>query len=122
MAGSFYIITMTITTDTSVTSGIQLLDRPAIWSLEIPTMAIWCKTATCNVRLEGSTDGTVFRPIGYSNNPATATSGFKNWEAAADQPSQFVICEAAQFPPYIRVSVTQTSTASAEFRLVGKLI
>lgn len=122
MAGVFYVHTMTLATDTTVTSGIQLYDKCVLWSLEVPTMTAWCVTATCNVRLEGSTDGTTYRGIGYSNNPATSTSGYRDWEVAVDTTSAFVICEAAQFTPYVRVATTNTATVATEFKLVGKLI
>ena len=122
MAGVFYVHTMTMATDATVTSGVQLYDKAVLWSLEVPTMSAWCVTATCNVRLEGSTDGTTYRPIGYSNNPSTATSGFKNWEVGGDTSTAFVICEAAQFTPYVRVSTTNTATVAVAFKLIGKLI
>lgn len=124
MAGTFYIHTATLATDTSKTSALNIqYDRPVLWALEVPTMSVWCKTATCNIRLEGAaTETGTYRTIGYSNNPATATSGFKAWEVAGDSNSAWIICEAAQFLPFVKVSVTNTSTASTEFRLVGKTI
>lgn len=120
--GVFMIYTMTITTGNTTTSGIQLFDRNAIWALVVPSYSSWCVTATCNVRMEGSLNGSTFYGIGYSNSPATATTGFQNWEVAADAGGKMVICEAAQFTPQLRISVTNTATAAAEFYLIGKLI
>jgi hypothetical protein len=117
----FYIYTCTLAIGATLTSGINIgNDTPSIWAIGIPTYTAWCVTATCNIRLSGSHDNVTYRPIGYSNNPSTSSSGFKNWEAAADAGNTYVICEAAQFTPYIKISTTNTATVAVEFIVIGK--
>ena len=96
-----------------------------IFGIVVPTNTVWCGTTTCNVRLNmaltpSGTAGQTFYEIGYSNNPSTATSGFKAWEAGADTSAKLVICEAAQFARYVKVSLTQTATVSVTFHIVAR--
>lgn len=96
----FYIYTLTVGVNAlSSTSGLNIgNDRPTLWAMEVPSYTAWCITATCNVKLMGATtENGTYRSIGYSNNPATTTSGFRAWEVPADGSNAMVMCEAAQF-------------------------
>lgn len=124
ITNTFYIYTLAVGANAlSSTSGLYIgNDRPTLWSMEVPSYTAFAITATCNVKLLGSVDDITYRVIGYSNNPSTATSGFRAWEVPADGSNAFVLCEAAQFVPYVKALLTNTATVAVEFRLVGKPI
>lgn len=126
LANTFYIYTMTILTNAKSSTSFTYIgnDRPTIWSLMVPTATAYCITGTCNVRLQGSVDGVTPFTIGYSNNPATTSSGYRAWEVpqALGFDNAMVICEAAQFSPWIMPQITNTATVTVALTLVGKPI
>lgn len=79
-------------------------------------------TASGDITSQQSTDdGTTWSTIGYSNNPATATSGFEQWDCGADSWGNTVMCEAALFATDFRVKfATAATTASEVYILLGK--
>lgn len=103
-------------TGVSVTSAFTVPAEFTHFAVYIPPSTGWCATTTCNVRIQGSTsiDGTYY-DVGYSNNPATSTSGYALWEApsSAAVSGGFVICEALQFVPFARLRFTNTATVVA---------
>lgn len=126
ITNSFYIYTLPVGVNAkSSTSGVYIgNDRPTIWSLMVPTATAYCITGTCNVRLLGATADGTYGAIGYSNNPATVTSGFRAWEVpqALAVDNAMIICEAAQFTPWVKVQITNTATVAVDFVLIGKPI
>jgi len=80
----------------------------------LPAGSSYFATEVVNCRMQGSPDnGTTWHTIGYSNNPATATTAFTPWEAPQDAWGSACICEAALFAPYVRLTFTATATAAA---------
>lgn len=124
ITNGFYIYTVPVAVNAkSSTSGVYIgNDRPTLWAMQVPTATVWCITATVNVTLLGSIDDVNYRQVGYSNNPATATSGFRAWEVPQGGDNAFVICEAAQFMPYVKIQITNTATVAVDFTLIGKPI
>lgn len=117
MAAFKKIVAATIATDGSVTSGFHVPGEFSHFSVMIPTATAWCVTATCQIRILGADSATgTYREIGYSNNPATATSGFRAWDTGGDGSGKLVICEALQFAPgFAKIQAVNTATASTEF-------
>lgn len=84
----------------------------------LPAGSSFFATEIVNTRIQASPDkGTTWFTVGYSNNPGTATSGFKPWEAAQDSWGSASICEGALFAPYVRFDFTATATAAADVYL-----
>lgn len=115
-------MTATITTDASHTGSVDLgsgeFNRFAI---QFPSTNPL--TASADITCQQSTDGgTTWSTIGYSNNPATATSGFEQWDCGADSWGNTVICEAGLFAAgSFRVKFATAATTSSEvYILVGK--
>ena len=110
------VYTMTITTGNSITSSLDL--GQGEWTriaIAYPQFTSVFSTEAVNGRIMGAaTAGGTFYTIGYSNNPATSTSGFQAWEAAKTSGGSMVICEAAPFSPVIKLSFTATATVAAE--------
>ena len=114
--GRINIYTTSINIGASVSVGVNLgngeFNRFAV---ALPQVTSVFTTEAVNCRLHGSPDqGTTYFTVGYSNNPATATSGFRAWEAAVLAWGSMVICEAGLFTPYARLSFTATATAAGE--------
>lgn len=85
------------------------------FAVALPAGSSFFSTEVVNCRIQGSPDeGTTWYTIGYSNNPATASTGFTPWEAAQDAWGSMVICEGALFAPYVRLDFTATATAAAD--------
>ena len=77
-------------------------------------------TETVDITFQGSVDGgTTWHTIGYSNNPSTATSGFRAVEAPQDCWGSAVICEAALFATDFRVKFSSAATAGTTHYLVA---
>jgi hypothetical protein len=110
--------------NTSLTSAFPISGGFSHFAIMIPAAAGFCATATCNVRVLGSDSQTgTFYPIGYSNNPATTTSGFALWESAGSCAvgGAIVICEALQFSPgWAKLQFVQTATAASGFKILGR--
>lgn len=117
------VYTMSIDSGDAVSAGIDLgkgeFNRYAV---ALPQVTQVFSTEAVNARMQGSPDeGTTYFTVGYSNSPATATSGFNPWEAAQDAWGSMVICEAAVFAPHVRLSFTATATAASEcYLFAGK--
>jgi hypothetical protein len=118
------IYTMSIATGASVSEGLNIGNGEFTrFALALPQVTSVFATEAVNTRMQGSPNlGTSWFTIGYSNNPATATSGFKPWEAAVNAWGSMVICEAALFSPYVRLSFTGgvTTQATNAFLFAGK--
>ena len=119
----FYIHDMTLAANASQTAA-RYLDygEPVIWAVQVPAVANWCVTATCNIRLLGAvaSDAT-FMTIGYSQNPATGTSeAFRPWEVSQAVSDVVATCEAAQFMPWVKIQATNTATVATSFKLIGR--
>ena len=77
-------------------------------------------TETVDITFQGSIDGgTTWHTIGYSNNPSTATSGFKAVGAPRDCWGSAVICEAGLFATDFRVKFSSAATAATTHYLVA---
>lgn len=99
--------------NTSLSSAFAVPGEYTHFMIEMPNLR--AITATCGMQVQGcdSLDGTYYT-VGYSNNPATATSGFRAWDAGTTTPGSMVICEALQFVPgYAKIKFTATLTANA---------
>lgn len=115
------VMTATIDSGASHTAGVNLGDGEFTrFAIEFPTTNPL--TAAADITAQGSTDdGTSWSTIGYSNNPATATSGFEQWDTGQDSWGNTVICEAALFAKDFRVKfATAATTASEVYILLGK--
>jgi len=110
--------------DTSLTSAFTVPGEFSHYAIKVPPLSGWCATvACCNVRIMGSDSPTgTFYDVGYSNNPATTTSGFALWEMASSSAISggIVICEALQFTPYAKLKFTSTATANTAFMIFGR--
>ena len=102
--------------NTSLTSAFTVPGEFSHFAINVPAMSVWAATIACgNVRVLGSPTLTgTYVPVGYSNNPATTTSGFAVWESGmtACISGGIVICEALQFVPYAKLQFTGTMTAA----------
>jgi len=77
-------------------------------------------TETVDITFQGSMDGgTTWHTIGYSNNPSTATSGFKAADVGQDSWGSAVICEAALFTKDFRIKFSSATTQATELVLVA---
>lgn len=108
------IYTANIATGASYTDGVDLgngeFNRFAI---AFPQVTSVFTTEAVDTTCQGTPDnGTTYYTVGYSNNPATATSGFKAWGAGQDCWGSMVICEAALFTPKVRIKFSSAATAS----------
>lgn len=103
-------------TGVSVTSGFTIPTEFTHFSLYVPPSSGWCVTTTCNIFVQGATsiDGTYY-DVGYSQNPATATSGFPLCHTANSVAVSggFVIFEGPQFIPFMRLRFSNTITVAA---------
>ena len=103
--------------NTSLTSAFKVPGEFSHYAIKIPPMSTWAATVACgNVRVLGSdTLAGTYYPVGYSNNPATSTSGFAMWETGmtACISGGVVICEGLQFVPFAKLQFTGTMTAAA---------
>lgn len=110
--------------NTSLTSAFAVEPDFTHYAIMIPSAAAWCATTTCGIKVMASDSQTgTFYSVGYSNNPATSTSGFALWESAgsASVGGGIVICEALQFAPgWAKLQFTQTATANASFKIFGR--
>lgn len=119
--GRVYAMTATIDSGASHTAGISLgkgeFNRFAI---QFPSTNPL--TAADDITAQQSTDGgTTWSTIGYSNSPATATSGFNQWDCGQDSWGKTVICEAALFATDFRIKfATAATTASEVYIILGK--
>jgi len=108
------VYTANIATGASYTADVDLgkgeFNRFAIG---LPQVTSVFTTEAVDITMQGSPDdGTTYFTVGYSNNPATSTSGFKAWGAGQLSWGSMVICEAALFAPMVRVKFGSAATAS----------
>ena len=99
--------TMDAASGTSLTSALRIPGEFSHFCLQVPSGATsWCTTTTVNIRALGadSAAGTFYQ-VGYSNNPATATSGFALFEITGD---------------YAKLQFSNTATAATNFTLYGR--
>lgn len=115
-------ITMDAASDTSLSSAFQVQGEFSHFALEVPSTSGWCVTSTCNIRLMGSQSETgTYYNVGYSNNPATSTSGFSLWEVPQSAAlGGIVISEGFQFVKWGKLQFTSTATAATDFILYGR--
>ena len=111
------VFTGTVATGASVSSRFDLgKGEFTRFAVALPQVTSVFATEAVNCRMNGTVhSGTTYFAIGYSNNPATATSGFKPWEAAQNSWGSMVICEAALFAPSVQLSFTALATQAASF-------
>lgn len=116
--------TMDAASATSLTSALQIPGEFSHFALQVPSGATtWCATTTVNIRVLAAVSSTgSYYQVGYSNNPATATSGFNLWEVgfSAARNGGMVICEGMQFAKYAKLQFSNTATASTDFVLMGR--
>jgi len=107
--------------DTSLTSAFKV--DPEYTHFAIENKANITDAATSQgiqVLVSDSATGT-FYTVAYSNNPATATSGTRAWDAAEDSAGYMIICEALQFcPGYAKLRYLATLTANTGIRIWGR--
>jgi hypothetical protein len=85
------------------------------FAVALPQVTSVFTTEVVDTTMQGTPDdGTTYFTIGYSNNPATATSGFRAWEAGQDAFGSMVICEAALFSPKVRLKFSSAATAAGD--------
>ena len=66
-------------------------------------------------------DTSTWFTVGYSNNPATATSGFKAWSAGRDSWGNVVYCEAGELANDLRIKFGTAATSASEvYVILGK--
>lgn len=108
--------------NTSLTSSFTVPGEFSHFAVLIPASSGWCVTTTVHVSVQGSVDNTTFYDVGYSQNPATATSSFALWETVNSHAvsGALVICEAMQFTPYAKLRFSNTATAAANFYVLGR--
>lgn len=111
--------------NTSLTSAFKVMGEFSHYAIKIAAQTTWSATAACgNIRVLGSDTLTgTYVPVGYSNNPATTTSGFALWETGmtACVSGGVVICEALQFTPFAKLQYTGTMTAAVgQFVIFGR--
>lgn len=117
--------TMDAASGTSLTSALRIPGEFSHFCLQVPSGATsWCTTTTVNIRALGadSAAGTFYQ-VGYSNNPATATSGFALFEIAnsACINGGRVISEGFMFTgDYAKLQFSNTATAATNFTLYGR--
>lgn len=114
--------TMNAASNTSLTSVLTIPGEFTHFALKVPS-GTWAATATNNIRCLGSDTATgTYYQVGYSNNPATSTSGFALWEVAnsAVVNGGWVIGEAFMFTPFAKLQFANTATASTNFTLYGR--
>lgn len=108
--------------NTSLTSAFKVDQDFTHYAIQIPSN--FAVTASCGLKVLGSDSATgSFFTIGYSNNPATTTSGFAEWSSAGScaVSGAIVICEALQFAPgYAKLQFQQTATVAASFKIYGR--
>lgn len=104
---------------TSVNLGEGEFNRFAVYFPQTGVTNIFT-TEAIDVTFQGSVDGgTNWNTIGYSNNPSTATSGFRAVEAPRDSWGSAVICEAALFATDFRIKFSSATTQTAEFYIIA---
>ena len=111
--------------NTSLTSAFKVPGEFSHFAIKVATMTTWAATIACgNVSILGSdTLAGTYYPVGYSNNPATTTSGFAVWESGmtACINGGIVICEGLQFVPFAKLKFSATMTASVgQFVVFGR--
>ena len=111
------VYTAGLATGASATTAVNLgegeFNRFAVYLPSGPTDTF--TTEAIDITFQGSVDGgTTWHTIGYSNNPATATSGFRAVEAGRDSFGSAVICEAALFATDFRVKFSSAATAGTD--------
>ena len=108
--------------NTSLTSAFAVPADFTHYAIQMP--ASFAITASCGLKVLGSDSATgTFYEIGYSNNPATSTSGFAAWSSAGScaVSGAIVICEALQFAPgYAKIQFQQTATANTNLQIYGR--
>lgn len=111
------IFTGTVSIGASVTTRFDLgKGEFTRFAVALPQVTSVFATEAVNCRMQGTVhSGTAYFTIGYSNNPATTTSGFRAWEAGYLAWGSMVICEAALFAPSVRLSFTALATQAASF-------
>jgi hypothetical protein len=107
--------------DTSLTSAFRVPGDFSHYCLFFPTSM--CAAANCSLQLLGGSSETgTFYTMGYSNNPATSTSGFRAWDCGADSPGKGILCEMMQFVPgYAKLRFLSTCTANTAIEVWGRL-
>lgn len=122
--GKITTVTPNAASNTSLTSVFEVPKEFSHFAFSVPTVSGWCVTSTCNIRVEVSDaeDGT-FYEVGYSANPATATTGVaaESWGSGNAPGGKMIICEALMFSPgYARLKFVNTATATADFVIYGR--
>lgn len=108
------VMTATIASGASHTAGIDLGGGEFTrFAIQFPTTNPLAAAADISAQGAVTVDGT-YATIGYSNSPATATSGFKAWGAGRDSWGSMVICEAALFTRYFRLKFGSAATTASE--------
>jgi hypothetical protein len=106
--------------DTSLTSAFAVPGEFTHFMIQFPSAM--AATTTCGIQVLGSDSASgTFYTVGYSNNPATATSGFRAWDCGTDSPGNIIICEALQFVPgFAKLKFTNTLTANTGINIWGR--
>ena len=116
--------TMNAASNTTLTSALEVPGEFSHYAIVIPSGATsWCTTTTVNVRVLSAVDSSsTYYQVGYSNNPATSTSGFALWEAgnSACINGGVVICEGMQFAKYAKLQFSNVATGVTNFVLMGR--
>lgn len=115
--GRLVVYTAPIATGASHTNSVNLgqgeFNRFCVYLPSGPTDTFI--TEAVDINFQGSVDGgTTWHTIGYSNNPATATSGFRAVEAGRNSFGSAVICEAALFATDFRVKFSTACTVGTD--------
>ena len=115
---------MDAASNTSLTSAFIVPGEMSHYALAIPTVASWCVTATCNVKVQvASSTADTFFTVGYSANPATSTTGItaEDWATGISPDNQMVICEALMFSPgFAKLQFVSTATLTTDILVYGR--
>lgn len=115
-----YVMTAVISSGASHTAAVNLGQGEfQRFAIQFPSTN---PLAAADITAQQSTNsGTAWSTIGYSNSPATATSGFEQWDCGQDSWGNTVICEAALFATDFRLKFGSAATTTSEvYILLGK--
>lgn len=120
-----YVTTATIDSGASHTAGVNLGQGEFTrFAVQFPDTSP-LTSADAEINAQNSLDGgTSWSTIGYSNNPATSTSGVTavtKWAAPRESWGNTILCEAALFATDFRLKFnTAATTASEVYVIMGK--
>lgn len=111
-------MSLSMATGASYTSHVNLGEGEFNrFALIFPSTNPLAAAADINAQLSDD-GGTTWYTIGYSNNPSTATSGFKAWDCGQASWGKAVMCEAAIFARDFRLTFGSAATTAATIKVI----